>query len=185
MFASAFKKWSEVTTVNFTEATSYQSADIKIAFYTGDHGDGEPFDGPLGTLAHAFSPTNGRFHLDGAENWVVSGDVTTSTLSTAVDLESVAVHEIGHLLGLGHSSVEEAIMYPTITSRTRKVDLASDDIQGIQELYGTNPNYNGTTATTAVTKQNDSSDGGRRVSVAESTMGLLVLVVVGLVHLIL
>ncbi|KAI9121627.1 hypothetical protein K1719_008660 [Acacia pycnantha] len=64
-------------------------------------------------------------------------------LSTAVDLESVEVNEIGHLLGLGHSSVEEAIMYSTISSRTRKMTLADDGIQGIQQLYGSNPNYNG------------------------------------------
>ena len=32
-------------------------------------------------LAHSFSPTNGRFHLDAAEDLVVSGDVTQSTLS--------------------------------------------------------------------------------------------------------
>lgn len=184
VFATAFDRWSEVTTLTFTEVSSYQSADIRIAFYSGDHGDGEPFDGPLGTLAHAFSPTNGRFHLDGQENWVVSGDVTQSSLSTAVDLESVAVHEIGHLLGLGHSSVEEAIMYPTISSRMRKVTLADDDIQGIQQLYGSNPNYNGSTTVTT-SQENDSSHGGRRLSVVESTRGLLLLVAVGLAHLIL
>ncbi|KAF7809242.1 metalloendoproteinase 2-MMP-like [Senna tora] len=182
VFATAFDRWSEVTTLSFSEAESYNSADITIGFYTGDHGDGEPFDGVLGTLAHAFSPTNGRFHLDGDEDWVVSGDVTQSSLSTAVDLESVAVHEIGHLLGLGHSSVEEAIMYPTIAARTRKVNLAEDDIEGIQNLYGSNPNYNGTSTTSS--RQNDSSHGSR-LRVVGSTWGLLVLLAVGFVYLIL
>ena len=158
VFASAFERWAAVTPLNFTATESYYSADLRIAFYSGDHGDGEPFDGELGTLAHAFSPTNGRFHLDGAESWVVSGDVTTSSISSAIDLESVAVHEIGHLLGLGHSSVEEAIMYPTITSRTRKVELASDDIQGIQELYGSNPNYNGSTSASPTSQERETTN---------------------------
>ncbi|XP_050905613.1 metalloendoproteinase 2-MMP [Lathyrus oleraceus] len=161
VFANAFNQWSKVTTITFTETTSYRSADIKIGFYSGDHGDGEPFDGVLGTLAHAFSPTDGRFHLDKSEDWVVNGDVRESSLSNAIDLESVAVHEIGHVLGLGHSSVEEAIMYPTISSRTRKVELEEDDIKGIQELYGSNPNFNGTTTATT-SRDRDSSYGGRR-----------------------
>ncbi|KAK7407295.1 hypothetical protein VNO78_09092 [Psophocarpus tetragonolobus] len=168
VFGNAFKRWAEVTTISFRETASYLTADIRIGFYSGDHGDGEPFDGVLGTLAHAFSPTNGRFHLDQAEDWVASGDVTKASLSNAVDLESVAVHEIGHLLGLGHSSVEEAIMYPTITARTRKVELADDDIQGIQVLYGSNPNYTGTPSTSS--HERESSDGVRHVA---STCGVL------------
>lgn len=143
VFARAFDRWSTVTTLTFTVTESFGSADIKIGFFKGDHGDGEPFDGVLGTLAHAFSPPSGRLHLDLDENWVISGDISTSSTTTAVDLESVAVHEIGHLLGLGHSSVEGAIMYPTISSGTKRVELASDDIQGIQVLYGGNPNYTG------------------------------------------
>lgn len=182
VFATAFDRWSEVTTLSFTEAASYESADITIGFYSGDHGDGEPFDGVLGTLAHAFSPTNGRFHLDAAENWVVSGDVTQSSLSTAVDLESVAVHEIGHVLGLGHSSVEEAIMYPTISARTRKVNLADDDVEGIQQLYGSNPNYNGSTTTSS--NQKDSNHGAP-LRVMGSTWGLLTFLAAGFALLIL
>ncbi|XP_041011284.1 metalloendoproteinase 2-MMP-like [Juglans microcarpa x Juglans regia] len=149
VFSRAFNRWSMVTALTFTQTESFNDADIQIAFFVGDHGDGEPFDGLLGTLAHAFSPTNGRLHLDGDESWVVSGDSTTSSSTSAVDLESVAVHEIGHILGLGHSSVENSIMYPTISSRTRKVELANDDILGIQELYGANPAYNGSSTTPA------------------------------------
>ncbi|KAK7362040.1 hypothetical protein VNO77_04138 [Canavalia gladiata] len=180
VFANAFARWSEVTTLTFRETASYLSADIRIGFFSGDHGDGEPFDGMLGTLAHAFSPTNGRFHLDAAEDWVVAGDVTESSLPTAVDLESVAVHEIGHLLGLGHSSVEEAVMFPTISSRKKKVVLDKDDIKGIQFLYGTNPNYNGSTATSA--PERDSSSGGRCLTCVESWWSFLPLLTFAFSH---
>ncbi|CAN6208107.1 unnamed protein product [Urochloa humidicola] len=162
VFANAFARWSAATTLNFTEVASSaaRDADITIGFYAGDHGDGEAFDGPLGTLAHAFSPTDGRFHLDAAEAWVAAGDVSRAASDAAVDLESVAVHEIGHLLGLGHSSEPGAIMYPTITSRTKKVDLASDDVVGIQSLYGGNPNFKGVTTTPATSSRDMDSAAG-------------------------
>ncbi|OEL30649.1 Metalloendoproteinase 2-MMP [Dichanthelium oligosanthes] len=159
VFERAFARWSAATTLNFTEAASAKDADITIGFYAGDHGDGEAFDGPLGTLAHAFSPTDGRFHLDAAEAWVATGDVSRASSDVAVDLESVAVHEIGHLLGLGHSSEPGAIMYPTITSRTRKVDLASDDVVGIQSLYGGNPNFKGVAPPATSSRDMDSGAG--------------------------
>lgn len=139
VFRTAFDRWSAVTTLTFSQADIYGRADIKIGFYDGDHGDGEAFDGVLGTLAHAFSPPSGRLHLDGAENWVINGEGLNSV--SAVDLESVVVHEIGHLLGLGHSSDEEAVMFPSIPSGARKVQLAGDDVDGIQSLYGSNPSY--------------------------------------------
>ncbi|XP_015168802.1 metalloendoproteinase 3-MMP-like [Solanum tuberosum] len=103
-------------------------------------------------LAHAFAPPTGFFHLDGEENWVVDGEYLKEGM---VDLESVAVHEIGHLLGLDHSSEKEAIMFPTIEDGTRKVELSRDDIEGVQMLYGSNPNYNGSSTVYTHRQEND------------------------------
>ncbi|KAJ4719123.1 Metalloendoproteinase [Melia azedarach] len=104
-------------------------AKTPVSFHSGDHRDGSPFDGRGEVLAHAFAPTDGRFHYDADEPWAVGAT------PGAYDLETVALHEIGHLLGLGHSSVEGAIMYSGIAPGATK-GLHGDDIQGIRALYG-------------------------------------------------
>ncbi|KAL5761953.1 hypothetical protein ACOSP7_018217 [Xanthoceras sorbifolium] len=141
--ARAFARWAVVTPMTFTRIESYSDADIKIAFYSREHGDEGPFDGPLGQLAHAFAPPAGLFHFDSEENWVVEGEPLKSpSRFTAVDLESVAVHEIGHLLGLGHSSDRDSVMFATLPTSVRKVTLRRDDIAGVQSIYGANSNFN-------------------------------------------
>uniref|UniRef100_A0A1D1YHI4 Metalloendoproteinase 1 n=1 Tax=Anthurium amnicola TaxID=1678845 RepID=A0A1D1YHI4_9ARAE len=126
VFARAFGRWASVTPFAFSE-TSYGSPDITISFVW--------FDGPGNKLAFAYAPPVGRMEVDYAENWWVQGGSRLSQ-SLLYDLESVVVHEIGHLLGLDHSTVPEAIMYPVIPPRTKKVTLAYDDLQGIWGLYG-------------------------------------------------
>ncbi|XP_076901296.1 metalloendoproteinase 2-MMP-like [Bidens hawaiensis] len=126
----AFSKWATASQYfTFSRAITYQSADIKISFARGSHGDGSPFDGRGGVLAHAFAPTDGRFHYDADESWVIGA------VPNAYDIETLALHEIGHLLGLAHSEVENAIMWPTFTSGVTK-GLNFDDVQGIRALYG-------------------------------------------------
>ncbi|CAN6327585.1 unnamed protein product [Urochloa humidicola] len=148
---SAFARWARVIPVKFVEVRGgdedggyyyHQQPDIRVRFYEGDHGDGWPFDGKGGVLGHAYPPEDGRLHLDAAESWAVDvGSEATVGSVDSMDLESVATHEIGHILGLDHSSSPEAVMYPYIGFGERKVELSVDDIDGAQLLYGSNPRF--------------------------------------------
>lgn len=54
-----------------------------------------------------------------------------------VNLFLVAAHEFGHSLGLGHTNVRGALMFPTYSFiNPEAFSLSYDDRQGIQSLYG-------------------------------------------------
>ncbi|KAG2722022.1 hypothetical protein I3760_02G110300 [Carya illinoinensis] len=113
---------------SFHTAQAQSNVDITIGFGSRNHGDRFAFDGTGGTLAHAFAPRDGRFHYDVDEPW------SMGATPGAYDLETVALHEIGHLLGLGHSSFRGEIMEPRISLGVTK-GLHADDIAGIKALY--------------------------------------------------
>lgn len=68
-------------------------------------------------------------HVNGAE-YRFSLDGRAGT----IDLRSILVHEIGHALGLGHSSDPRATMHAT-GSGLRWRSLEKDDIEGVCALY--------------------------------------------------
>ena len=56
----------------FVRASGSAEPDISIRFASYQHGDGDAFDGPGGTLAHAYFPQyGGDVHIDDSENWTV------------------------------------------------------------------------------------------------------------------
>uniref|UniRef100_A0A8D0GFZ4 Matrix metallopeptidase 20 n=1 Tax=Sphenodon punctatus TaxID=8508 RepID=A0A8D0GFZ4_SPHPU len=123
--------WGTAAPLNFVR-TNTGEADIMISFETGDHGDSYPFDGPRGTLAHAFAPgegLGGDTHFDNAEKWTMG--------TNGFNLFTVAAHEFGHALGLAHSTDPTALMYPTYKyQHPVGFRLPKDDVKGIQVLYG-------------------------------------------------
>jgi hypothetical protein len=128
----AFAIWASEAPLTFSEVSNQADADIVVAWATGDHGDGDPFDGPGDVLAHASfpNPYDNRqvfLHFDDDERWVNSD-------SANVDLLTVAAHEIGHTLGLAHSSDPNALMFPSYSGPHRS--LESDDIEGVKSIYG-------------------------------------------------
>ncbi|XP_056139445.1 matrix metalloproteinase-20-like isoform X2 [Lampris incognitus] len=129
---SALSLWARASGLTFVRLHSH-NADIMVEFVTDEHGDLYPFDGPRGTLAHAFGPgegTGGDAHFDDDEYWT-SGD-------KGVNLYVVAAHEFGHSLGLKHSRNPESLMYPTYNSPDSPNLLSTEDIANINALYGPN-----------------------------------------------
>lgn len=120
--ARAFAVWSEYTDLTFT-AKRTNPVHIEIRFEENEHGDGDPFDGPGGTLAHAYFPVyGGDAHFDDAEYWTIGS-------SRGTNLFQVAAHEFGHSLGLSHSDVRSALMAPFYRGFDPVFRLDSDDIQ--------------------------------------------------------
>ena len=150
---SALKAWSDVADVNFTQ-TNQAGLNNSLDFTT------QSIDGSGGTLAQAYFPSDsnrsriaGDVQFDSAESW----EVGNSRGVSAFDIVFVAVHEIGHALGLDHSSDATAVLYPSVSPTQSFVGLDSDDISAIRSLYAAE---SGSTSTTGSGSGTDTSGTG-------------------------
>jgi hypothetical protein len=137
---NAFSTWASIVPFTFTEVGVGGYHEIEIDWRNAADPDYNMV-GP--TLAHADYPPGCTFvtntfpkpvHFDDSEHLWSIGAVTD-----AYDVETVALHEIGHILGLQHSTVSGAVMAPTISSRSTLRSLQPDDIAGIRSLYSYPP----------------------------------------------
>ena len=149
----ALSLWASVSRLTFKEVRRTSEADIVISFLSGPHGDDYAFDGPGNILAHAFFPMKGvslggDAHFDADEKWIANSLLVhpepegENHLSSGggqqrgVSLFAVAAHEFGHSLGLAHSAVSGALMFPYYQAMKDDFSLPHDDTAAIQLLYG-------------------------------------------------
>ncbi|XP_038842201.1 matrix metallopeptidase-21 [Salvelinus namaycush] len=127
----AFRMWSEVCPLEFVEDTSspLEFVDISLGFGTGRHlGCNQKFDGTGREFAHAWFL--GDIHFDDDEHF------TAPNTGSGISLLKVAVHEIGHVLGLPHVYSTGSIMQPSYLPQESGFEINWMDRKAIQHLYG-------------------------------------------------
>src|SRR5262249_3261228 len=132
---TAAQQWAAVTNLNFALVLD-NGSDIG----SGNYQQGDPnmgdfrlsgYDFGNNVLAQTYLPPP-------INNYSIAGDMQFNTgqnfnIGGTYDLFAVAMHEIGHTLGLSHSTDISANMYPDY--RGVKQGLAPDDVAGIQAIY--------------------------------------------------
>ncbi len=144
---SAFDAWESVAAIDFEMVSSGGDVVVGAAdLASGVAGQANyTFDGNAG-LSEIFS---GSIAFNTDYTWSPDG-------SGGADFYAVALHEIGHILGLGHVDDTSEIMNPVVYANS----LGDGDIAGVQFLYGTGDGSDGSPPPLVVSEEVPSSSGG-------------------------
>ena len=121
---SGYSLGDGVPMLNFRDPIGACTGNCLAATFTGYFTGGTIFDADI--------VTNTSY------NWTSQGeDPNGSGCSNEFYIEGVQVHEIGHGLGLGHTNVSGATMFPSVSScNNGPATTAGDDEAAIRDLYG-------------------------------------------------
>lgn len=154
----AFDRWTTVecngerTSLRFAEQPEAQPNEPEAAYAVTMVNEGWPFDeGALAQTTHDFGKDSGTVKNaviqvnTASHDFRVASDDSPTALSAeagGADIESVLVHEVGHYIGLAHSSDAKSIMASSYCQdedrckeAERSRDLGEDDIAAVCALY--------------------------------------------------
>jgi hypothetical protein len=154
---TAFNTWHAVentqtssTFVGFVQARPFVEDGMNVIGYLSQPGQ----DRTLAATTFTIDETDGRIlESDIYFNTIFPWSTAEAGGTDRYDVQSIALHEIGHLLGLSHSALgeteligggrrviaAESVMFPIAFTRGSIADrtLKADDIAGISDIYGT------------------------------------------------
>ncbi len=148
----AMALWDDAAGVTLVQVADGDDADMRIGFglFGASAGQiGETSYSYINGMVQAFIPGVTVQAEDPAERQVGSDGLYAATQTS---LAQVVLHEIGHALGLGHSSGQASVMHPVATAANRTLDAT--DLDGIRALYGA-PAFTQTNTTSGVSNHPD------------------------------
>lgn len=137
-FQSAAEKWNFAigdTVLQISSATHLEDQypnkedDESLIYYVDD---GEEY---LAECTTYLQPTARDIVRSADININAYYDWTDGKAANKYDYQSVFTHELGHALGLGHTTYDDCVMFPTSSPNSTRRNLGDDDIAGIEAIY--------------------------------------------------
>lgn len=114
-----------------TTFASLPTVYCEVNFQSVTGADQNSVPGAAAVLAPSGTITQGLLFLNASAGQANVANFDSTTLKI------ILAHEIGHILGLGHSETTNALMYFDASAKT-KLSLAQDDMDGMSYLYPSN-----------------------------------------------
>ncbi|HYR27558.1 MAG TPA: matrixin family metalloprotease [Thermoanaerobaculia bacterium] len=135
---NAIRVWGMISSSSTTSAAVRGSAPATIMLNT---------NGGVCTGSCLAATLTGYYVSQSGDDRIYDADVYTNTsvqlyssresgCSAEYDIDGIMAHEVGHVIGIGHSNVSGATLYPSVSAcNTGNRSLASDDLAARDDLY--------------------------------------------------